>query len=189
MYKLRPPLNVNLHPVFVSSSDEDYTRRLRARIKGLIEDVINPQLRIYEEAGVQLALDVWERAVPQRVGEDENVNDIFVEQVRHSALTIGLLLDELRPGTKEELVAAIEQPEVQVAIHIFDRPEDSADARPEEVEEFLQEYGGKIFYDDRCGPPDGDTAWFSLVRTLLGFTFAAMRANDPRARTVQTEVR
>ena len=50
MYKLRPPLAMNVHPVFLSSSDEEETRRLRSRIKGLIDDVINPQLLRYREA-------------------------------------------------------------------------------------------------------------------------------------------
>jgi hypothetical protein len=184
MYKLRPPLDAKIHPVFVSSSDEDATQRLRARVKGLIEDVINPQLRYaYPEAGVQLALDTWDRAAAQQVAEDQTVNEIFVEQVHASALTIGLLLDEVRPGTEEELVAAITDPKVQVAVHVFERVGDPPEHRARDVVDFLREHGAKIFVDDRCGQPDGDQAWLSLIRTLLNFTFTAMGDNDPRRST------
>lgn len=189
MYKLRPPLAMNVHPVFMSSSDEEETQRLRARIKGLIDDVINPLLLKYREAGVLLSLETWERSAPQRVVEGEHVNAIFVDQVRQSALTIGLLLDEVRRGTEEELVAALDDPEIQVAIHVFDRLGDPPDRPARNVEDFLQEHAEKIFYDDRSGPADGDQAWFALVRTLLQFTLAAIRDNDPRTQRPEVEVR
>lgn len=189
MYKLRAPLAMKLHLVFVSSSDEPETRALRARVKGLIEDVINPQLLRYPEAQVQLSLQMWERAAPQRVPEDTRVNEIFVEQVRESALTIGLLLDEVRPGTEEELVEALADPEVQVAIHVFDRQGEKPESPAKSVEAFLEEHQAKILYNDRCGDPDSDAAWFALLRTLLRFTFAAMRDNDPRRLVPEVELR
>jgi phenylalanyl-tRNA synthetase alpha subunit len=189
MYKLRPPVPMNVHRVFVSSSDEEETQRLRSRIKGLIDDVINPMLLTYPEAEVLLSLQTWERSAPQRVDADEHVNQIFIEQVRQSALTIGLLLDEVRPFTEEELVEGLDDSQVQVAIHVFDRTSEPPEHPARDVDDFLQEHRAKIFYDNRCGPADGDAAWFALVRTLLRFTFAAMRDNDPRTRLQEVEVR
>ena len=162
-------LAMNVHPVFLSSSDEEETRRLRSRIKGLIDDVINPQLLRYREAEVLLSLEMWERSAAQRVSADDRVNEIFVEQVRKSALTIGLLLDEVRPGTEDELVAALNDPQVQVAIHVFDRTSDPPEHPARDVDDFLEEHREQLLYD-RCGSVDGDAAWFSLVRTLLLFT-------------------
>lgn len=188
MYKLRPPRPTNQYLVFVSSSDEDETNALRERVKGLVDEVINPQLLTYPEARVELSLRMSERSAAQRVPEGEHVNRIFVDQVRESALTIGLLLDEVRPGTEEELVEALEDPAIQVAIHIFDRKGEPPEELAKSVEEFLAEHRDKVYYD-RCGDGDSNDAWFGVLRTLLRFTFAAMRDNDPRKQSTEVEVR
>src|SRR4051812_42658952 len=118
--KLREPSTVLQHQLFVSSADEDLTRRLRQRVKRLVEDVINPQLLNYPEGRVTLALRLWEREAAQKAEPNENVNEIFVRYARESSLTIVLLIDEIRPGTMEELVAALGDDDVDLAVLIFE---------------------------------------------------------------------
>jgi hypothetical protein len=103
--KLPEPDTVQSYNLFLSSSDETDTRRLRDRVQRLVYEVINPRLSEYEQAGVRLDIQRWEQTAPQRVAEG-GVNQLFVAKVRRSALTMVLLLDEIRPGTREEFEAA-----------------------------------------------------------------------------------
>jgi hypothetical protein len=186
-----PPAS-NTYTLFLSSADDEWTQKLRSRVKRLIDDVINPRLGGYREAGVRLALDMWEREAAQRASPGRKVNDLFVEKAKDSQLTLVLLLDEIRPGTREELDAALAQLGVQVALLIFERPNGPLDAQKfQELNDYIDALRARddLFYDSRCGEPDSDDAWLSLIRTLLDFTFGAMRNHDPRNVALNAEVR
>src|SRR4051794_40440741 len=58
--KLASPDPGQIYTLFLSSADDEWTRKLRLRVKRLVEDVINPRLGEYREAQVRLALDMWE---------------------------------------------------------------------------------------------------------------------------------
>lgn len=186
--KLPEPDIVRSYKLFLSSSDEEEMQRLRQRMQRLVYEVINPRLSEYEEAGVQLAIQRWEQAPPQRVAPGQ-VNELFVAKARRSALTMVLLLDEIRQGTREEFEAALAEPDRQVSVLIFDRPGGADEQKAAELAAYIAEYRDQILYNDRCGEPDSDDAWLALVNTLLGFTFSAMQQNDERARGDLTEVR
>jgi hypothetical protein len=186
------PAASNTYRLFLSSADDEWTQKLRDRVKRLVDDVINPRLGDYREAGVWLALETWERGAAQRVARGRRVNDLFVDKAKAAQLTLVLLIDEIRPGTREELDAALAQVGVQVALLIFERP-----GGPTNVEKFreLEDYitqlrlRDDLFYDRRCGEPNSDEAWLALTKTLLDFTFAAMRNHDPRNVTLNAERR
>lgn len=186
--KLPEPDTVQSYNLFLSSSDEAETRRLRDRVQRLVYEVINPRLSEYEQAGVRLDIQRWEQTAPQRVAEG-GVNQLFVAKARRSALTMVLLLDEIRPGTREELEAAFAHSDSQVSVLIFDRPGGDDVAKAAERDTYLTPYRDQILYKDRCGDPDGDDAWIALVNTLLTFTFSAIQQNDARAKGSLTEVR
>jgi hypothetical protein len=186
--KLPEPDTVQSYNLFLSSSDETDTRRLRDRVQRLVYEVINPRLGEYEQARIRLDIQRWEQTAPQRVAEG-GVNQLFVAKVRRSALTMVLLLDEIRPGTRDEFEAAITEPQGQVSVLIFDRPGGSDAAKIAERDAYLTPYRDQILYNDRCGEPNSDDAWLALVNTLLAFTFSAMQQNDERARGSLTEVR
>ena len=84
--KLPEPDSARVYNLFLSSSDEEETRRLRERVRRLIDDVINPRLGDYEQAGVRLALQRWEQAAPQKVEPGQRVNELFVAGVLSEAL-------------------------------------------------------------------------------------------------------
>lgn len=186
--KLPEPDTVQSYNLFLSSSDEAATQRLRERVQRLVYEVINPRLSDYEQAGVRLDVQRWEQTAPQRVATGQ-VNELFVTKARRSALTMVLLLDEIRQGTREEFEAALAEPDSQVSVLIFDRPGGSDQQKAAQLDAYLAPYRNQIFYNDRCGEPDGDDAWVALVNTLLEFTFSAMQQNDERTRGSLTEVR
>jgi hypothetical protein len=186
--KLPEPDTVQSYNLFLSSSDEPETRRLRDRVQRLVYEVINPRLSEYEQARVRLDIQRWEQTAPQRVAEG-GVNRLFVGKARRSALTMVLLLDEIRPGTREEFEAALAQPDSQVSVLIFVRPGGDNEVSAGERDTYLAPHRNQILYSDRCGEPDGDDAWIALVNTLLTFTFSAMQQNDERATGGLTEVR
>jgi hypothetical protein len=157
-------------------------------VQRLVYEVINPRLTEYEQTGIRLEIQRWEQTAPQRVAEG-SVNQLFVAKARRSALTMVLLLDEIRPGTREEFEAAFAHSDSQVSVLIFDRPGGDDAARAAERDTYLTPYRDQILYNDRCGNPDGDDAWIALVNTLLTFTFSAMQQNDERAGGSLTEVR
>ena len=186
--KLPEPSLVRSYNLFLSSSDEAETQRLRQRVQRLVYEVINPRLSEYEQAGVQLAIQRWEQAPAQRV-EPGQVNELFIAKARQSALTMVLLLDEIRPGTREEFEAALAEPDRQVSVLIFERPGGADAEKASQLAAYLAQYREQILYNNRCGEPDSDEAWLALMNTLLGFTFSAMQQNDERARQDLTEVR
>lgn len=186
------PAASHTYTVFVSSADDEWTQKLRSRVKQLIDDVIDPRLRAYPECGVRLALDMWEREAAQLAAPGSKVNDIFVERAKRSQMTLVLLLDEIRKGTREELDAVLDQVGVQVSLLIFDRPDGPLDAdKFDELEDYIEELRARddVFYDRRCGEPDTDEAWLELTKTLLNLSFRAMQLHDPRHVPLDTETR
>src|SRR5262245_27776022 len=122
---LRPPPNTAEYTLFLSSSDQTETKALRRRIKSLIDDVYSPQLRDNDERA-RLAVRMWERAAAEQAPPGETTNERFVRMARESSLTLVLILDELRDGTREELEAAIDEPDTQLAVLSF-RPRGEVD--------------------------------------------------------------
>jgi hypothetical protein len=115
---LRQPSATDEYTLFLSSSDQADVRMLRKRVKDLVEDVISPELR-HSRASARLAVEMWERAAPERNRPGETTNQRFVRMAREASLTMVLILDELRDGTREELEAALDEPEAQLAVLSF----------------------------------------------------------------------
>jgi hypothetical protein len=175
--RLRRPPKVDNYTLFISSSDESGVRRLRERVKQLVDDVLNPQLKEqYPEARVTLDVYVWERAVAQRA-YGESVNDRFVRQVRESSLAVVLLLNELADGTREELEAALDG-DVEVSLLVFEPDADLGELEREALERGLETYRSLLLYNRRLGRPDTDEAWLGLVRAVTAFAFAALRTSQ-----------
>lgn len=187
--RLAEPSPVDRYTLFLSSSNEPDARRLRERVKTLVDDVIGPQLFLeYPESGVSLYVDMWERTAAQKVA-GANVNAQFVTRAQKANLTLVIILDELKNGTKEELEAAVAAPGVEVSLFSF-APSRNADPKQvERVKRTLRKYQDKVLYK-RVGNPRSDDAWVQITRELVAFAFAAIRKSDGRwPDTVPTEVR
>src|SRR5947209_903654 len=110
---LRAPLNARLVTVFVSSGNSPASlRRLRDRLQGFVDHVLNPMLF---ETGEQLRLQVvrWEDYAAQRSAQGVSTNERFVQAARDSHLTVVLLIDDIRTGTLEELEAVLDEQDVE----------------------------------------------------------------------------
>lgn len=180
--KLPEPDTVRSYNLFLSSSDEDETRRLRDRVRRLVDDVINPQLDEYSEAGVRLAVQRWEQTAAQRVEPGATVNGLFVAKARRAALTLVLLLDEIRPGTQEEFEAALSELDRQVSVLVFKRPGGTDDAKVAGRDAYLAQY--EIRFSTTIGAGSltatrrgsrSSTRWSHLRSALCGRTICGAR--------------
>lgn len=174
--RLQPPPLYGPYRLFLSSSNDAPLRRLRKRVKTLVEDVINPQLlNEYPDAGVTVYLDVWDRVAAQSA-HGEPVNEIFVKKVKESQFTLVLLHDELKSGTREELDAAIAV-DGEVGLICFEPSPTLSKSRRATLKKHVKSYEGRVLLN-RVGSPQSDDAWIGLTRILVGFTLAALKHND-----------
>lgn len=150
------------YTVFLSSGDD--AARLRDLVEGLVRDAIVPELH---DAGipVRLLVDRWEHESAKRLNPDESVNDIFVRQAVKSSVTLCLLINELRQGTREEIEAVLDTDDVDLAIIWFVQ---GGTWPAGEVGSFLCDHKHELLIV-RPGLPDTNYAIIGLVRQLLNY--------------------
>jgi hypothetical protein len=184
--KLREPATRREYTIFLSSSDEAEFRRLRERIQRLIYDRIVPALvEHYPQTQITLRVCRWEQHAPQ-YDPERSVNEIFVEQARRAHFVLVLLFDEIRPGTRQELEAALAA-SVDVKILVFDRPGQVENSNQEMLLKSLKATYGLLY--EKCGCPDDEATWFGVFGTLLTLTLQAMADSERRGRSPLDEVR
>jgi hypothetical protein len=88
-----------------------------------------------------------------------------VDEAKQCTMTVGLLIQDLRPGTLEELTAVLKETERAVAVLWFRHPGEQPSKR---LKRFLDQWQNKILYRD-VGPPDQDASWLGVVRVLVDF--------------------
>lgn len=162
-------------PVFISSADD--VRAYRDRVQNLILKSLNTQLsfRGWRE---QFPVWRWEEMASTTTPPGGRVNDLFVQKARESSVTIVLLRDKLRPGTKEELLAVKDDPDVELKVLWFPgrrlRPGHS------EVAQFLFSAEAQGIYHHKLRPADGEAAWQSLFANLIDVLLLALRSGGRR---------
>jgi hypothetical protein len=160
--------------LFVSSGAD--ASALRDRIRGLIQEVFNPALEDSDQ-GFHLYADMWERTAAQRA-PGESINDVFVARARKSHITLVTLIDELGDGTREELEAALNEEDVQLAVMRFtEQTIDAAEA--DALGQYLTEHQQKFLYAFHPGGPHSDAAWYTVVRQLLAVVLSALAETEP----------
>jgi hypothetical protein len=100
--------------IFLSSGSDVHVERDRFE---RLAEVINNQLYwtfVDSPPVVQLNIVRWEQAVPHKTGGDPNAE--FRRQAERSHITVVLLHDDIRPGTEDELEAALSAEAVQVSV-------------------------------------------------------------------------
>jgi hypothetical protein len=100
--------------IFLSSGSDVHVERDRFE---RLAEVINKQLYwsfVDSLPVVQLNIVRWEQSVPQKTGGDPNSE--FRRRAERSHITVVLLHDDIRPGTEDELEAALSAEAVQVSV-------------------------------------------------------------------------
>jgi hypothetical protein len=149
--------------LFLSSGDD------AAELRDRVEDVVQVISKQFAEEGSALRFEVdrWESTAPQKAPEGAPVNEIFVQRVKESHLTLVLLFNEIRPGTLDELKAALEAKVVQLAVLWFDsliEQESSPDAL--EVKVFLDAHRQQILYTRVTQAVDSREGWLEMIRVV-----------------------
>lgn len=141
--------------IFLSSGDD--ASALRDRFERVVREV-DEQFSMRSDLRFRVVR--WE-SVPAQKAPDGNVNALFVNMARDSHLTVVLLLDQIRPGTLEEMEAVLTESDVQLAVLWFRAGPDEAPA----LQEFLEKHRARLLYN-ATGPPDSEEAWLTMVRII-----------------------
>lgn len=164
--KLNEAQMVREFTIFVSSGAD--AAHLRQRVRKLVLDAVNPQLRI-GRTGVRIEIDRWEDTAAART-RGENTNAQFVERAKAAQLTLALLLETLGDGTKEELEAVLETDQELSALWFI-----AADEDPDsEVGRFLDAHKDRLLHS-KAGRPESDESWINIVSVLTGAVVEALR--------------
>lgn len=158
-YIYRPLSATRTVIIFLSSGSD--AARLRDRVDLLVR-TISAQFR---NAGSPLRFEVdrWEDHAPQRA-TTSNLNDEFVRCAKGSHLTLVLLLNEVRQGTREEIEGVLSETTTQLAVLRF-KQADGDELTDEELRKFLEANKGKFLYKEVLGP-DSDAAWAAIMMVL-----------------------
>jgi hypothetical protein len=167
--RIRPAEQVGAYQVFISSADD--ANRLRRRVKGLVDEVFNPQLQQHKRS-MRLDAVMWERAAARRA-DPEGVNAEFVRLARNSHLAMVLIVDKWGKGTREELEAALSEADVEVSVLRFTR-QGREEAEQDEIGQYLSRNRAHIRYFFDGTSPNADEAWFELTKTLLALVLTKL---------------
>ncbi len=162
-------------PVFLSSADEAV--RFRNRVQDLVVKSLNSQLS-FRGWPEHFPIWRWEEMASTTVPAGGRANDLFVQKARESSVTIVLLRDNLRPGTKEELMAVKDDPAVELKLLWF--PGRRPRVRPSEVQRFLSSADARGIYYNKLTRPDDDDAWQTLFANLIDVLLLALRSEGRR---------
>jgi hypothetical protein len=160
--------------IFVSCGDD--VQDLRELVTSLVDDAVNPVLA-QMGVGVRLEVDSWWRTSPHRVPEGERGNTQFVERARAANMVLGLLIDDLRPGTQEELEGALDKDSTQVAV-IWCVKRGGWPTTP--AGDWLGPRRNAL-YVDQAGPLGTNGPIVSIFRLLLETVFSAAGAQHSEA--------
>jgi hypothetical protein len=162
MARPRMGRSTDTYTIFVSSSDEAKVLRQRA---GTIVDLFNRQLA-QARSPIRLETDLWEDTSAHKVPAGK-VNDEFVRRALESDLTIVLLMKELRPGTKAELNAVMDDDSTELAVLWF-KPKSGKTGKNllAQIKRFKND---KRVFINEFGDWESDDAWLGLFRAILWF--------------------
>lgn len=104
----------------------------------------------------------WEQSAPQKTDGDPNAR--FREQAERCQATVVLLHNDIRPGTKEELKAALGSADVQLSV-IWMEPTRPNSKKTRELQAFLNSMKNEFIWEE-TGPPGSDTAWLSMFKVV-----------------------
>ena len=142
-----------------------------------MRDLVNvvSQTLISSGAEMRVAPRFWEGESARR-GSTGHINDEFIEIARRCQHVIALLVTHLRNGTKEEIEAVLEDPDIQISLLVFP-PNGDLNNSDDEVRELLAKYKEINGYTV-CGDPAEDQAWIELTKVVLFAVFRYLTQED-----------
>jgi hypothetical protein len=168
---LRPHLSqVTRFAVFVSYGDE--AKDLKKRVKRLVEEAISRQLNLGVWP-IDLVVWDWRDMAGERAPEDGKTNDLFVQKARESSVTMVLLCNKMPPGSEEELLEVVKDPEIDLKV-IWLNSNSSSES---EVGQFLTEHSDEFRYVELL-ELDSEDSWITLTANLIAVLLRALRGQD-----------
>jgi hypothetical protein len=172
---LRPHVaGARFYPIFLSSGQD--AEVLRDRVDRVIHKCLNAQLSA-RGWPVHFPVWRWEDVEARAADRGETVNDTFVQMARESSVVIVLLHDELRPGTRDELLSVKDDPDVDLKVLWFHKSRRLPFRRSSSVAEFLETHKDSVLHT-RISEQDGEDAWIALVRNLVSTLLKALRSDQ-----------
>lgn len=146
--------------VFFISSASDVAEQ-RDLLEAMIRSADNQfRLRRDETRPFTFAVDRWELDAGRKTKE---MNEEFVRRVRNAHAVVVLLANQLRPGTEEEIDAALQEAKVQVSVIWMDKPEDSRKYR--KLRKYLRDHSDELAYV-KTGPPGSHDSICAMVDVI-----------------------
>jgi hypothetical protein len=157
----------------VSSGDDALVER--DFLDALIRDGVNAVL-MNLDFSVRFEVDRWERSSPHKILTGASPNDEFVARARRANLVVSVLIDDLGPGTKEELEAALDEDDLELSVVWCERRETQLET---DVSRWLAAHRDTILYD-RAGRPDTPGPRIALVRLIIDAMLTTIREHAPK---------
>lgn len=168
---LRPHLNqITRFAVFVSYGNE--AKALKKRVKRLVEEAMSRQLTLGIWP-IDLVVWDWRDMAGERAPEDGRTNDLFVRKARESSVTMVLLCDQMPPGSEEELLEVVKDPEIDLKV-IWLNADPSVES---EVAQFLGEHSDDFRYVELF-ELDSEDSWIALISNLVAVLLRAIRGRE-----------
>jgi hypothetical protein len=159
--------------VFVSSGVDALQQR--DFIDALVRDAVNAALARFS-VKVRFEVDRWERTAPHKITQDGSANDEFVARAKQASLVVGILIDKMGEGTREELEAVLPEDDVELSIVWCEDREGQPDSA---VSRWLAGRQDDVVYD-RAGRPDTPGPQIAITRLFIEAMLSAMRDHAPK---------
>jgi hypothetical protein len=171
-FLLRAPAYSHRCDIFLSSGSDVFIER--DRFERIVKELNDQFHAVFSETFptiVNLHVVRWEQSAPHKTGGDPNAE--FRKQAKRAHITVVLLHDDIRPGTKDELEAALNADDVQVAV-IWMKPKHPRAQKTVALRKYLESKKDLIIWDS-TGEPGSDDAWHSMVRVLTKAALTVLR--------------
>lgn len=172
-YLRRPVARARSVTIFLSSGSDLGAQR--DHFEELVR-VVNEQLAAAcgpEQDPLYIHVQRWENDAPKRT--DGDPNRAFREKAAKAHVTVVLLWNDIRAGTKEEIREALKEPDVQISA-IWFKPEKPRSAPTKQLQTYLDRKK-KGFIWDPNGPPGTVESTVPMMK-IIARTLADVWAAD-----------
>lgn len=163
------------HIVFLSSGSDLVDER--DHFEEIVK-VVNEQVHYQglDEDRFLIRVVRWEQAAPHRADGDPNRR--FREEAERADVTVVLLHNDIRPGTKDEIEAALAVPDVEIAV-IWMEPDSRRRRVTRELLRYLDDKKNVVVWKMTDAPGTRATS-LEMYRVVSGIVLGVMRRTASR---------